>query len=215
MTPRTVDRVVSVGSNCEVTDSIRDYFGTDRAYPFDWWITPVSAVTRLVEARFEGLLDPGHLRVSADRDTVVCSRYQLLHHHDFARGADGKVLPDIAAQVPAVQEKFHHLARRFFADCRTGHTLFVRNRAGDDPHLAGVRDDTSDDAMRRLYRTLRDAFPEARVTLLVTNVGRKGELDGGAIVLDEITDYNDGYAHRVSPRGWKELFERQGFSLAR
>jgi hypothetical protein len=211
---KTVDRVVSLGSNCEVTDSIRDYYGTGRAYPFDWWITPLDSVVRLLESRFEGLLDPREVSRSADAGTVVCRRFNIMHHHDFARSPDGKVLPTLREQLPQVQEKFRHLTQRFLRECASGRTLFVRNRVVTDSHLRAPGDESSDEALAKLWRALRATFPEADMTLLATNLGRTGTLEGGRIILDEITDHFDGSNHRVSPRGWNELFDRQGFRLA-
>ncbi len=211
---KTVDRVVSLGSNCEVTDSIRDYYGIDRAYPFDWWITPLDSVVRLLEARFDGLLDPGQVSRTEDGHTVVCRRFNIMHHHDFARSPDAKVAPNLGDQFPHAQQKFRHLTQRFLRDCAAGRTLFLRNRATSDPHLPAIGDESSDAALLKLWRTLRATFPEADMTLLATNLGRKGSLEAGQIILDEITDHGDGRNHRVSPRGWNELFDRQGFRLA-
>jgi hypothetical protein len=42
------DLVISLGTNCEVTFQLRRVFRTERAYPFDWWITPLHVVAALL-----------------------------------------------------------------------------------------------------------------------------------------------------------------------
>lgn len=49
---RPCDLFISLGSNCEVSYNIRRFFGFEAAYPFDWWITPLSPVPKLIESDF-------------------------------------------------------------------------------------------------------------------------------------------------------------------
>jgi len=37
----TYSAIVSLGGNCEVAHQLRRRFGGERAFPFDWWITPL------------------------------------------------------------------------------------------------------------------------------------------------------------------------------
>ncbi|RAS23412.1 DUF1796 family putative cysteine peptidase [Paraburkholderia bryophila] len=203
-----VDRVVSLGSNCELTANLRRYFKADRTYPFDWWITPLDSITQLLETEFDGLFNPENLQVSTDGQTVICRKFNLLHHHDFSRDEQGKVIPALAEQLPGLREKFLSLKNRFMSDCATGRVLFVRNRSVFDSNLVAQEPD-SDESFRSLFKLLCKLFPQADITLLVTNVGKKGALDDGRILFDEMTNYGDADDYTVSPKGWDELFARQ------
>lgn len=207
-----VDRVVSLGSNCEVTAALRDYFNVDRAYPFDWWITPLKSVKKILRDDFKSLLNSEFLEVSKDKNTVHCKHYNILHHHDFTRGEGYQIIPDIESQIPNLKAKFEYLADRFFKDCATGKNLFIRNRVGYDSYLDQDGGDIQED-YEDLYRLICEIFPLADNYLLVTNVGHAGVSQNGKIFFDDITNHGECDDFRVSPKGWRELFERQKFVL--
>jgi hypothetical protein len=43
-----VDRVIGLGTNCEIAFNLRRCFGFERAYPFDWWFTPLNVVAPIL-----------------------------------------------------------------------------------------------------------------------------------------------------------------------
>ena len=208
-----VDRVVSLGANCEAVCNIRSYYRSERAFPFDWWITPYNALIALLKSRFEGLLDPHNLVVTDDMRSVRCNRFNILHHHDFLRDKDGKIVIDIEPQIQSLREKYKFLIDRFYQECQTGRTLFVRNRTGFDPNLIPDSDDIFEERILNLHELLATIFPKATIYLMSTNVGKRGSSEKKDIIWDEITNYHDANDYRISPRGWTELFDRQGFKL--
>lgn len=208
-----VDRVVGLGANCESACNIRSYYRAERAFPFDWWITPYNSLITLLKSHFEGLFDPQNLVVTEDMQSVRCNRFNILHHHDFLRDKDGKVLPGIETQIPSLREKYKFLIDRFYQECQTGRTLFVRNRTGYDPKLKPDSDDIFEENIVSLHDLLTRLFPRSTIHLMSTNVGKKGRSEKGDIIWDDITNYHDADDYRISPRGWAELFDRHGFKL--
>jgi hypothetical protein len=205
------DKIISLGCNCELTWNIRDYFGIERAYPFDWWITPFRALWKLLENRFHNLFNINNLEVSPDLLTVKDKYYNLLYHHDFERTEDDKIIADnIFQQLPLVKQKYDMLIDRFFKDLQKKRVLFIRNREGNISHLDRDSTPMDENTFVQLYDLLEEMFPASEISLLVTNCTifpsiRRGN---GYIVWDEIVNYDDALYFAGSPRGWKEMFSR-------
>ena len=206
------DRIISLGCNCEVALNIRDYFGIERAYPFDWWITPFQALWNLLEGRFHNLFNINNLEVSSDLLTVRDKYYNLLYHHDFKRTEDDKIIPDnIEQQLPLVKQKYNMLIHRFFNDLHNKRVLFIRNSDGNIPHLDRDATPMDENTFVQLYELLEKLFPDSAISLLITNCPtfsgiRRGN---GCIVWDETANnYNDYEFFIGSRQGWKEMLTR-------
>jgi len=68
------DRFISLGRTCEVAFHIRRRLGLERAYPFDWWITPLSAIAPLLRSGFDLDISRDNLMVPDERNTVINKR---------------------------------------------------------------------------------------------------------------------------------------------
>jgi hypothetical protein len=141
---REYDLIVSLGDNCAPAFNIRRVFGRERAYPFDWWVTPYYAMMRLLAENYAGLFQPEHLVRAHDDKTVLCRHYGLWHHHDFTKDADDRVLPGFLDEIPQARSKTKALLGRLFEDSAGRDVLFLRSSLIDggeraaDPAL--VRD---------------------------------------------------------------------------
>ena len=80
-----VDRVISLGTNCEIAFNLRRHFGIERAYPFDWWFTPLDAVASVLASRFAVDIDRDNLQAVGGGRSILNRKYRILHHHDFPR----------------------------------------------------------------------------------------------------------------------------------
>ena len=222
-TAKHFDRIISLGCNCELALSIRDYFGIERAYPFDWWISPFQALWKLLEGRFHDLLNINNLEVSSDLLTVrdnslwapvrePQAHYNLLYHHDFKKTEDEKIIPDlIEQQLPLVKQKYDMLIHRFFNDLQNKRVLFIRNRDGNIPHLDRDATPMDENTFVRLYDLLEKLFPDSAISLLITNcpvfpgIRRRN----GCIVWDKVDQHYDDYEFFVGSRqGWQAMFSR-------
>lgn len=215
--PRRYDRVVSIGSNCEVTWNIRNCFGTDRAYPFDWWMTPLNSMLELLGNRFDGLFESKNLQVPADRKTVVDKRYNLMYHHDFARDADGLVIVDsVDQQLAGLKKKYEFLSTRFINELDGKKVLFVRNRCGNDPaYLDGDYGDIQPEQCIEIHKKLAGLLPNARFDIFATNKPGFESFRYGRseIFSDSIVDANDCDDYMVSPKGWADMFKRNNIRI--
>ena len=117
MKKRQYQKIVSLGSNCEITWNIRSYFGIEEAYPFDWWMTPYHSLLKILDNNFEGLFDEQNIRIATDKLTVVDKKYNILYHHDFERDEEGLIIADnLAFQLLRLKEKYQYLQQRFITE---------------------------------------------------------------------------------------------------
>lgn len=215
--PRRYHNVVSIGSNCEVTWNIRNYFNVDRAYPFDWWMTPFKSMIELLDNRFSGLFKARNIYVPPDRKTVIDKRYNLMYHHDFQRDADGLVVLDsIDEQLIKLKEKYEFLSHRFINELDGKEILFIRNRCGNDPvYLEGDYGDIRPKQCIEICKKLTSVLPNARFDIFATNKPdfeffRHGRSE---IFCDTIVDENDSDDYMVSPKGWADMFRRNNIKI--
>jgi hypothetical protein len=110
------DLIFSLGPNCRSTWNLRHHLGVERAYPFDWWITPARSMLRMIDPEFSFTLSMADLHLVGN--SVYNARLNLLHHHDFARDGDGVVLPLTESAVSECQSKYQWLFRRLHDDVR-------------------------------------------------------------------------------------------------
>ncbi|MEV6284044.1 hypothetical protein [Kribbella sp. NPDC051770] len=118
-------RYVGLGRHCESTYQLRRITGVEQANYFDWLDLDHRALVGLLARDFDGVLldvvpdDEG--QCALDRDTGV--RY----YHDFS-SADA-----IAAELPAVREKYAFLAERWRAMVASGEqVVYVLQDALDE-----------------------------------------------------------------------------------
>jgi hypothetical protein len=83
------DVVIGVGADCTVGYQVRRCFGIDRSFPFDWLITPMSAVIRCIETDFAGFLERDALEYSETGYIHIADRNYGIHYvHHFDRSKD-------------------------------------------------------------------------------------------------------------------------------
>ena len=87
---RPYEAVISLGGLCQVPYQVEQRFGLRISSPFDWLVTPLEAVTKILAddgASFGQAASPRF-----DGATAVCDRYGVAYHHDFPRTADYKAI---------------------------------------------------------------------------------------------------------------------------
>lgn len=203
------DSVFSIGGACEVAHHIRLFTGKDSASLFDWWITPFDGLLKVVESDFEGLLAPENM-VALPRRSVTCSRYGIIHHHDFRRDHNRQIVTEeIPSRLIELNSKYSMLVKRF-RSAFTGNRkiLLVRGWRDDLHEKRNVPDPgTVTHDFRRLIDAIRTRFPEAEISFLFVNYNTAEDL-GGGISFDNVTVYDDKVDWRGSTRGWQELLAR-------
>ncbi|QAU35544.1 DUF1796 family putative cysteine peptidase [Janthinobacterium sp. 17J80-10] len=130
---KKTDLIFSLGPNCKNAWNIRDYFKVDRAYPFDWWITPAKSMLKMIESGFEFDVkrDDLHITPTNEHNTVYNYKLNLLHHHDFTRvwGEHPGVVFEVSDdEIEKVNSKYRHLFKRLADDlAQAAHPIAVLN----------------------------------------------------------------------------------------
>ncbi|ESZ59975.1 hypothetical protein X727_31255 [Mesorhizobium sp. L103C119B0] len=103
---------VSLGASCSVAYQIRRYFGQETAFPFDWLITPFASLIQLIENDLQSFVEPAHLAPYQNYFSLLNTNHLVLHHHDVPR-ENGRIVPDWAAHVEQVRDKYEFLGQRW------------------------------------------------------------------------------------------------------
>jgi hypothetical protein len=210
MTPRgtvRIDRVISLGGDCEVAAQARRASGSDRAYPFDWWTTPLESVPRLLTSRFRHVFEVEYLSKRQDVIPVLDSSYGLTSHiHEFRHGEDF-LSYDMEAISRRLTEKYRFLSARFFEDCSRGTTLFIRRNVHYDP--------ADRERLERSVSEIRDILGQVCPSFYLLLTGYEPGLSTCERVLQRnVTRYDDA-KHLGSDRGWDEMLATLPFSFVR
>lgn len=121
------DHVISLGATCTPAWQIRHYFKQEKAFVFDWLVTPWETVLDLIGEDFRGFVSEDNVELSSDGTTVRNRRFPVLHHHDFHR--DGNLIAeDWKKDIPSVVQKYEFLANRWNEELsKRAKVLFVRH----------------------------------------------------------------------------------------
>ena len=124
--------IVSLGYRCRTTRRLRDHFGFETAFPFDWWITPVEGAVRfLKDWDLDRLYDERGLREVRRWGRIAYVEqpaYGIRLQHEFPTDeARERVLPGWRAHLDGARSRTAHLMRKFDQLDRPDRTvLFVR-----------------------------------------------------------------------------------------
>lgn len=203
-----VDRVISLGALCEVAFQLRRLSRSGRAYVFDWWITPLTSVSVVLEQGAASVFAPQFLVKAPDYDGLPALYSRLsrtVHLHEYPKGVDFLAL-DVETIAATLREKYAALHARMLADCGAGTTLFVRQRLDEhDP-----RGQDLENSLDRLCGQLASIADDHRLLLLDYEPVRPRERLIQAAV-PRLRDLND----LGSRKGWNALFRTQGIDCRR
>lgn len=142
------DEVVSLGWRCRAAKRLRTYFGTAKAYPFDWWVTPIEgAIQFLKDWDVEALYRTSRLHRALGLPSFIRHRdYGISLAHEFepigwGRGERGFYVtrPGWRRLTAEPKSRTTYLMRQFEALDRPGlRVLFVRHLSPDDDRSAAT-----------------------------------------------------------------------------
>jgi hypothetical protein len=117
-------RIVSLGGHCEPAAQLRRVGMYQFHSPFDWLVTPMTALCDIISDRGERLAT--EFVTSNDGKSVACRSYGVLYHHEFARDEDGRVMFSVPA-MHACRSKLQHKMESFTRMCcGDERVLFIR-----------------------------------------------------------------------------------------
>lgn len=161
--------VVSLGGACMVGYQIHQNFDQPISFPFDWLITPFSALTPLLKANFQNFAALDDLSPSPDCKTVINQRWGIQHVHDVEK-VDG-ALPANWREVAesGLVSKFAYLVNRWHSIvAEGGPILFVRHRGHVDIFNGGARYITIQEA-NSLVLAITRRYPGLEFRLALVN----------------------------------------------
>jgi len=140
---RAYDHIIGLGHDCRLTYNLRRTFGFERAYPFDWWVTPLPAlVAFLHDPSVERLYDPARLEPVIHKTGIFAIRnadYDIELQHEFPRTPKGVVEPDWREHIPKARARTDFLLRRMLALPAGSRLLFVRSTKKSEGRALGER----------------------------------------------------------------------------
>jgi Putative papain-like cysteine peptidase (DUF1796) len=166
------DYVVSLGGNCRTAWNLRRFFNFGNAFPFDWWITPCSALNQLLQDFDVDRLYTRDLLHEVKREDGAISSIRhrelgIIFQHEFRRIWDVPSNPVFSnwhkfLDRPKQRTKF--LVDRLFSLNLSGtQILFVRNA------LYSEVEEKASLPVRETAERLRASFPRASIHLLLVN----------------------------------------------
>ncbi len=154
--PKNFTAIISLGRACDTSFQIRRIFGQETSWPFDWLITPYSALCSLIENDFQNFLKEDSLRGANDR--VHDTRLGIEFLHDFKDNLS------FQEELQFVQEKYFRRIERFLNLMqKSAKILFVRN------HQYLNQDILREVESRTLLELLHKSYPSIESHLLVVN----------------------------------------------
>lgn len=206
------DNFISIGTKCAVTYNIRRYFGTNKSYPMDWWITPLGSLPELIDNGFDAGIHIDNLELVEGKHSVINKRLQVLHHHDFPRDENGLIVDTWRDYVDEARDRNERRARRL-CDLLEGpdfNILFI-DWIGAHQWIQGAQKDGcyAPDAYEKVSQALSHNFPKSDFRIAV-NAYHAAPDPERFIVLDVVDhgDRLDGTPNHVgeSIRGYDEAF---------
>lgn len=175
MAKLTYDAVISLGCRCDTAFQIRNYFGIDRAYFFDWLISPLSSVINLLDNDFSDVCLRENLEIipapvsGPTVETVIDKKYGYALHHEFSRTPEGRISAAFEEEFAKANSKLLFLSQRLnWILSNRGRVLFVR-RGGDFDIRDEIPYKNDDSCILRLNSSLRRKAPNLDFDLLALN----------------------------------------------
>ena len=138
-------QIVSLGPGCALAYNLRRFFNLRSAFPFDWWITPIDGLVKVLRDNVNPQLiyDVAQLELTDNAGSVRHKTYDILLHHEFPRDREMQGDPVHAEFLQHIDEprrRTGYLADKLLAlDDRSEVILFVR-----EPFPAGGTVNDSD-----------------------------------------------------------------------
>lgn len=124
--PQPFDAIINLGGECQVAYQMRLHGIRNEALPFDWIITPVAGLKKILEEQFAQFLNPNHLIfVANEKSTYVYdTHYGIRFLHDF------KLVPDFMKEYEKIYSIYARRIERFLQLLHESkQALFIRKNS--------------------------------------------------------------------------------------
>jgi hypothetical protein len=217
---RAVTTVVSLGGHCQVAWQIEHRFGFRINSPFDWLVTPLTAIGEILAD--DGARLGQRVRVMFDGEAAICGHYGVAYQHEFPRDAERRVLIS-EADLAKCRAKFAHKYDAFVRRLSTSsEVLFVRlgghlDEAFVSPYRADPRPLTTED-LNGLCAVLAKRFPHLSFRLAMVTLPKftklavdPARLDPRVHLFEIADDPGPKWAGKIA--SWAQIFDAFTFAL--
>lgn len=201
--------VISLGQACNVAGALRDNGLRMNAYPFDWTVSPFSALYNAINDDFEHFLQTGSLSIRVSDRYGIIDYYGFHFVHDFPANqpndkfaeligenhvTGGIIVDNWREYLPSVQEKYYRRIERFKVACLGKETIYFI-RYGDTSRSQAIQ----------LRDLIANKYPSLEFILII--LGRSSEMHE-SWNLDKIQNY---HLNENEPREWAAIFQKLKF----
>ncbi len=81
--------ILSLGGLCQVAYQIEQRFGFRINSPFDWLVTPLASIAKILSD--DGAMLGKSIQVHNYGTSAVCNHYGVAYQHDFPRNAERRI----------------------------------------------------------------------------------------------------------------------------
>lgn len=162
--------VVSLGSHCQASISLREIGLREFATPLDWLLSlDHKGLIRLLDDEFYHMFDAQYL-IQYPEGYVINSRYNLDFRHDWSSH-------DLLGELPGIASKYERRIKRFFQLPEIAkRVVFIRtmydpklNAANNIPSYSTACTRINAQEAQELYACLKNKFPDLKFILAVFN----------------------------------------------
>lgn len=185
---RTKPIIIPIGSNCFQARVLRTIGLRFLAYPFDWNITSLSAIYRLIENDFEGFCDK-KCYIRQGLRPVFDERYRIFFPHDFhvkEHYDDAEFQDDLERTIRRYEKRI----ARFYKAIHSGQPVcFIRATTGAVYSYFPADAQITKDWAENFVALLKRKFPKLIFTLICSDY--TGEINGHWGVANCVNFYYD------------------------
>lgn len=115
--------IISLGSHCEPSDHYRRFFKQEPSSPFDWMITPIPSLLKILED--DGKQFGLKISPAMDSTSAQCLHYGCLYHHEFDKTPDNRIMITREA-LDNCRDKLSYKYQKMISIAKNSRPLFVR-----------------------------------------------------------------------------------------
>lgn len=200
--------IISLGQACNVAGALRDNGLRMQAYPFDWTVSPFSALYNAINDDFKNFLQEDSLSIRISDRYGVLDYYGFHFVHDFPANQPNDAFAELIGEnhvtggiivdnwkefLPTVKEKYYRRIERFKKACLgEEHVYFIRYG------------DTSKNQATLLRDLLIKKYPTINFTLIILGTSYEMHQNWN---LEQIKNF---YLNENNPKEWNALFKKLG-----
>jgi hypothetical protein len=218
MSERQFNSIISLGTHCLPSDHYRRFFKQEPSSPFDWMITPIPSLIKILED--DGKQFGLKITPAMDSTSALCVNYGCYYHHEFEKTPENKIIVTEEA-LRACREKLSYKYQKMLSIARDSQPLFV-HWMHSGWHPANPEKENfifTADEVRRLQSLLEEKLQHSNFHIaFITTDENPYQLMNPELFISvpniSIRSYSEKSAEEVD-LFWNELYTSYGFTQSK